>query len=178
MNPVLFAYVLAASLLSPTVEAQAQTQDELGLDAIVGGMPSPMYDGDLGPVPKKVEPAKATVAKKVAPQKAPENVGEAMQDVGLLIEAAKSGNWPLFAGVLVMLLVFLLDKIVKLKEKVPKSALPWVAATLGVSTTMGVALTTGIPLGPALIQGFTAGATAVGLWEMIFKHMRKKKAKA
>ncbi len=172
---------LSLVLVLSSLPAQADTDPPKTKVAEIVGVPSPMEEIDGGPTeeaPKKA-PAAAKKTEKVAPQRAPENVGEAMQDVGILIEAANSGNWPLFAGVLVMLLVFLLDKLVKLKKRVPKSALPWVAAVLGVTTTMGAALTTGIPIGQALIQGFTAGATAVGLWELIFKHwLKKKKAKA
>jgi hypothetical protein len=74
-----------------------------------------------------------------------------------------------------MLLIFVLDKIVKLKDRLPKTAVPWVAAALGIVGSIAAQLTTGLPWGQALLQGFTAGVVAVGLWELIFKAVLNKK---
>ena len=116
----------------------------------------------------------AADAKVVPAHKAPEELGAAISDVGLLVEAARNGNWVFFTGLLIMLLIFILDKMVDLKKRIPATAVPWVAATLGIVGSIAAQLTTGIPWGQAILQGFTSGVTAVGLWEMIFKHMNKK----
>jgi hypothetical protein len=110
-----------------------------------------------------------------APMEEPETVVEAIKDVGVLVEAAKNGNWVLFTGILIMLLIFVLDKVVKLKDRLPKNAVPWVAAAMGIVGSIAAQLTTGIPWGQALLQGFTAGVVAVGLWELIFKAVLNKK---
>jgi len=109
------------------------------------------------------------------PPKPPEDLTEALETGGAMIEAAKNGNWVLFSGLLIMLLIFILDKVVKLKEKVSAAAVPWVAAALGIASSIAVQLVSGIPWGQALFQGFTAGATAVGLWELLGKVIFKKK---
>jgi hypothetical protein len=125
---------------------------------------------------KASDASAAKDAAKAPTKKPPENLNEAVEDVSVLIEAAKSGNWPLFAGILLMLLVFVLDKLVDLKAKVGKKAMPWVAAGLGIVGTMGVTLTDGsITWWWGLIQGLLAGASAVGLWELVGKHALKKK---
>jgi len=98
----------------------------------------------------------------------PKDIPEAMKDVGLLIDAARNGNWVLFSGILILLIIFVLDKVVKLKSIIPKTAVPWVAAGFGIVISIAMQLTTGIPWGQALVQGFCSGTVAVGLWEMLF----------
>jgi hypothetical protein len=126
--------------------------------------------------PKKAEESKkAEEAKVVDPIEPPETVTEAMEDLGILIDAAKNGNWVLFSGLLILLLIFVLDKLVNLKERIPAKAVPWVAAGLGILSSIGVQLTAPIPWGQAVLQGLTSGIVAVGLWELIFQHVLKKK---
>ena len=125
---------------------------------------------------KKAEKEEAKEQPVGPPAKPPENIIEALQTGSMLIEAAKDGYWGILAGFLVMLLLFILDKFVGIKKRVGAKALPWVAAVLGIVSAMAVELTTGVQWGQALLHGFTAGATAVGLWELIFKHALKKKA--
>ncbi len=118
--------------------------------------------------------ATATKATPVVPD-APKTVEDAAESVSFLVAAAKGGHWSLFLGVLLTLLVWVLDKFVKLKDRVGSKALPWVAAGLGILATMGISLSSGLSLGEGLIQGFMTGATSVGLWELVFKHALKKK---
>lgn len=110
-----------------------------------------------------------------APPAPPENIEDASKSLDFLISAAKGGHWGLFFGVLLTLLVWLLDKFVKIKEKAGAKAMPWVAAGLGVAGTLGIALSGGLPIGEALIQGLVTGASAVGFWELLFQHLLKKK---
>jgi hypothetical protein len=128
---------------------------------------------------KKAEPeAKKEEAKEQPigpPAKQPETIKEAFETGSLMIEAAKNGYWGIFAGLLVMLLLYILKDLVGLLKRLPTKAVPWVAAALGIVGAIAVELSTGIHWGQALLHGFTAGATAVGLWEMLFKHFMKKK---
>lgn len=108
------------------------------------------------------------------PHEQPEDITEAFETGSFLIEAAKNGYWGIFAGLLIMLLIFVLDKLVDIKKRVGEKAVPWVAASLGVVGAIAAELSTGVFWGQALLHGFTAGATAVGLWEMIFKQLLNK----
>lgn len=108
----------------------------------------------------------------------PVTVEDAAESVSFLVDAAKGGKWSLFVGVLLTLLVWVLDRLVKLKDRVGSKALPWVAAGLGILTTMGISLSSGLPLAEGLVQGFMTGATSVGLWELVFKHALKPKEDA
>lgn len=151
--------VPTAALATPAPDAYASAPE-----------PGESPGNKVAPTPTEKEETPATSA----PMEEPKNIGEAIEDVGLLVEAAKNGNWVLFAGILILLLIFLLDKVVKLKERVPSKAIPWVAAALGIVASIGAQLTTSIPWGQALVQGLLSGAVAVGLWELVFQHLKTK----
>jgi outer membrane biosynthesis protein TonB len=153
----------ATALATPAPDAYAQAPE-----------PDEAPGNKVAPAPKAPD-AEKVEAKVVPPMEQPEDAVEAIKDVGVLVEAARNGNWVLFTGILIMLLIFVLDKIVKLKDRLPANAVPWVAASLGILGSIAAQLTTGIPWGQALLQGFTAGVAAVGLWELVFKAMLKKK---
>jgi len=110
----------------------------------------------------------------LAPDKAPETVEEVAELVTFLTNAAKEGHWLLFFGALLTLLVWFLEKVLRIKERAGKSALPWVGAALGVVSLGGLAILQGLSPWSAIAQGLLAGASAVGLWEMIGKHIGKK----
>lgn len=131
--------------------------------------PAEVTDEDLGAVTLKaseivgiVPPAEVT----------PENVTE---NVTLLIRSAKNGQWSLFAGFLIMLLLFVANKA-GLKDKIGDKAVPWVGLLLGILSSIGVMLASGISADEAIISGLVAGLTATGGWELIFKHLLTKKA--
>lgn len=177
------SFILALFLLFP-LSASAQPTGMPAPDAFAEAdegapaAPAPVIVtvGDAGPtdvapapVPDKAEEVKPP--QPIGPPATPpQTVTEAFQDVGFMIEAAKNGWWGIFAGFLIMLLIFVTDKLVDLKAKVGKAALPWVAAGLGILGTIAAQLTTGVHWGQALLQGFTAGVSAVGLWELVFQH--------
>jgi hypothetical protein len=118
--------------------------------------------------PPKTE---AEVKTEAAGSEAPE---DAVKNVSLLIRAAKNGQWSLFAGLLIMLLIFIANKA-GLKEKVGAKALPWICVALGVLSSIGVMLAAGIQVDEAISQGIMAGLVATGGWELIFKYLFKKK---
>jgi len=155
-------------LLAPSSVALAQ-------DA--GSAPESTPATVTAPEPGATPDADPVVPELVVPAP-PETVDDAAESIDFLVEAAKGGKWSLFLGVLLTLLVWVLNRFVKLKERVGTKALPWVAAALGILATVGVSLSSGLPLGEGLVQGFMTGATSVGLWELVFKHALAKKAPA
>ena len=108
---------------------------------------------------------KATEEPKVA-----EDYNQAVDQVTVLVKAIQSKNWPVVAGIILMLLVFVANKF-GLKNKVGAKAIPWISLIIGVFATSGMALASGIAVTDALIQGMGAGLAAVGSWETLFKHI-------
>ena len=102
----------------------------------------------------------------------PEDYQQAEETFRLLVEAYKSGQWPLFSGLIIMLLIFVSNKA-GLESRLDKKIIPWISVTIGVLTSIGTSLVAGIPVGIAIAQGLTAGTAAIGLWELIFKHVLK-----
>lgn len=96
---------------------------------------------------------------------------EAVSSVKQVVGAAKEGKWALVAGISIMLLVFILRKM-NVISKLPSKMVPWVAAGLSILGYVSAALMVeGVAVTDALIGGFTNGASAVGLWEMVFQHV-------
>lgn len=91
------------------------------------------------------------------------------EDVSMFISAIKDKNWTLLVGLILTFLVLILDKLVNVRQWVGTKGLPWVAASLGIVTHLGVALVNGVGWWDAILSGFISGATAVGLWELVFK---------
>lgn len=89
-----------------------------------------------------------------------------------VVKAVKSKNWPLLAGVILMLLLFLANKL-GLKEKVNKKYIPWIGVIVSVLGSVGTMLITGILWYEAVIQGFLVGAAASGLWELLKDKLSK-----
>jgi hypothetical protein len=95
---------------------------------------------------------------------------EAVEAAKGLIVAIHQKHWALALGLGLSLLVFGLRKV-KVLAKVPKKALPWVTAVLGVVGYIAVALTVeGADIMDAVWGGAVTGAAAVGLWEMVLKN--------
>lgn len=133
---------------------------------------------DVAPAVEEVAPDKPEVDKA-------ENK-EATQDLGLktvdptqegtyvtwVIKAIESKNWPLLAGVLIMLVLLVANKL-GLKNKVNKKFIPWIGVLMAVLTSVGTMLVTGIDWKDALVQGFLVGAAASGLWELLKNQLNK-----
>ena len=149
---------LALLLLSSPAFASVEVAPDAGPSS------APVVAADGGPADATAAPAVPTTAK------------EAADGINIFVAAAKGGHWSLALGILLTLLVWFLDRILKLKDRVGSKALPWVAAGLGIMATMGISLASGLPLGEGLVQGFMTGATAVGLWELLYKHVMPKKS--
>ena len=128
---------------------------------------------DSGAIKGTVDAATPAPAPAPVAPAPPEDIGGAAENLNFLVQAAKGGHWGLFLGVLLTLLVWLLDKFIGVKKRVGKAALPWVAAGLGIVSAGGISLASGLPVTEGVVQGFMTGASAVGLWELLFKHLLK-----
>lgn len=125
------------------------------------------------PIETKVEekPAEEAKVEEVAKDaEVPADYNEAAETVSLLVKAVQDKNWALVIGLLLTLLVFVANKF-GLREKVGAKAVPWVATGLATAAALGVSLANGLPVADAISQGVLAGLTAIGGWEMIFKHL-------
>lgn len=98
----------------------------------------------------------------------PESDVEAIQDAVAIWKALNSQDWPLAAGLIVMLLVYVFNRF-GLKEKVGKKAIPYVSLAIGILSAVGIALASGSSMAVALEAGVLAGLAAVGSWEVLFK---------
>ena len=129
-----------------------------------------------------VKPAEAAPAADAKPvlkvvEKAdpiPDDPEEVILLIEQLVKAAQAGQWQLFVGLLLTLIVWILRKFNIIKF-MPDKAIPWFAAGIGMLGYLGVSLASGLALLPAILQGLLVGAAAVGLWEMIGQHFLKPK---
>tara|TARA_B100000282_G_scaffold161120_1_gene116343 strand:+ start:502 stop:1017 length:516 start_codon:yes stop_codon:yes gene_type:complete len=117
----------------------------------------------------KTEPVKEE-PKAETKEEVPADYNEAAETVSLLVKAIQDKNWALAIGLLLTLLVFVANKF-GLKDKVGSKAVPWVATGLATVASLGVALANGLAVTDAISQGILAGLTAIGGWEMLFKHI-------
>jgi len=104
------------------------------------------------------------------------DAGDVVAVVQAIISAGKNGQWSLLVGLCLMLLVFLMTKFkfmgATLLSKMPSSAIPWVAAGLGIVGSVAAELIAGqLVWYLALPNGIMIGAGAVGLWELIGQHV-------
>lgn len=112
--------------------------------------------------------AKEEKAEEKTVETIPANDVEAIQDAVAIWQALNSQDWPLAAGLIVMLLIYVFNRF-GLKEKVGKKAIPYVSLAIGVLSAVGIALASGSSLAVALEAGVLAGLAAVGSWEVLFK---------
>jgi len=126
------------------------------------------------------EEAKASEEKAVEEAKAPPDKPAVLKDddaavaaVKTMIDAARNGHWSMVAALAIMLVVFVVGRL-GLVKKLGKNVVPWIAAGTGVLGYIAAALMVeGTPVLDAVTGGFVIGAAAVGLWEMLFKHLLK-----
>ena len=126
----------------------------------------------------KKEEAKKEEAKeeaKAEPKKDEAKPKDPIEQVGMIVSAIQAGNWPLAVGLLLSLLIVILNRVVKLKDKVGKKAMPWVVAVLGMAGTVSAGLIAGLAWQSVLLAGFFTGTTAIAFWELVLKHWFRKK---
>lgn len=138
---------------------------------------SPVVDADVvAPVVADPSPAVdvvapvATVAPTAPVVTEPKTDAEALSMAGELITAAKSGHWVVFAGMLLMVIMYGFRRF-GLDKKIPANALPWVTLGVGCVTSFAVAIANGKTLLQGLAMGFLISAAASLLWSTIGKHL-------
>ena len=107
------------------------------------------------------------------------DAGDVVSVVQAIIAAGKNGQWGLLVGLCLMLIVFLMTKFkfmgATALSKMPSAAIPWVAAGLGIVGSIAAELIAGqLVWYLAVPNGIMIGAGAVGLWEMLGKHIKGK----
>ncbi len=179
----LFLSVAVPAAAAPDAAPTAAAPDAAAAK-IVAGTPKVVVEG---PAAAKVEaPAKAEVAAAAAAAAAPAAAVPADLDVpvtneeageilALLLDAGQNGHWTALAGLLILLLVWVFNKL-GLQDKIGPKATPWVALGTGVVVAIAISLAQGGELTDALKVGLLDGAVAVALWELIAKHLLTKKA--
>ena len=93
--------------------------------------------------------------------------------VGQMLNAAKSGHWTVFGGLLLLLLMWGFNRM-GLAAKVGSKAVPWITLGTGALLATAVGLIHGVALFDAVKLGVLEGLIAVGLWEAVFKHLKLK----
>jgi len=193
---VLLAFLAAFMLTSPAM-AQPPTEDAAATDEKADDAKADEVKADdVKTDEAKADDAKTDDAKETSPEesgtdgtdaKADEKADakaeissdeEAMSVVKSLVDAAKGGQWSLAAAFALMLLVFFANKF-GLKDKLGPKVVPWVAAGTSMAGYVAAALMVdGVAISDAVLGGFATGAAAVGLWEMLFKHVMGGKKEA
>ena len=168
INFVLIAFLGFANAEEPT-PVEVETVEEKAEET--QPIPSEIVKEIEGPE-KADDNAEEKAEEKVAVEdpKVAEDYNQAVEQITVLVKAIQSKNWPVVAGIILMLLVFVANKF-GLKDKVGAKAIPWVSLAIGVFATSGMALASGVAVTEALIQGLSAGLAAVGSWETLFKHI-------
>lgn len=161
---------------TPEVTAPAVVQVE---PAPVVVVPAPDVVAPAPPVTPVAEPVVVTsTTTPAAPLPAaptttvagpPKTDAEAGTFLGAMVDAAKDGHWNVVGGLLILLLIWLFNKL-GMATKLGSKLVPWVSVALGVLATLGVGLATGAPLLAAIKTGALNGALAVALWELVGKH--------
>ena len=100
-----------------------------------------------------------------SPTEVPETYDDVEDSVIALVAAGKAQEWAIFAGILLMILVWAARKFVFTRVSGP--VVPWATAATGTLAYVAIALATGVPVLSAIFTGFLTGATATGLWELL-----------
>lgn len=129
------------------------------------------------PVAEATEKPTEDKAPVVGDVKPPETDAEAGEAIGTAIDLAERGAWTAFVGFVLMLVVWFLRRI-KIMAMIPPKAVPWVTMALGCLTAVGLVFAGGQTWGNALVHGIGGGLIAPTMWEMLFKHVDRGKAKA
>jgi hypothetical protein len=138
------------------------------------GAAAPAPAVDIVPGTPEVTPAPDAPSATDAPS-APTTDAEAVELVKDAVQAARDGSWPLFAGLVLFLIIFAANRF-GLAKKVGRKAVPWVTAAVGVGGSLAIGLVGGVPVTEALMHGFFASAEAIALWELVFKHIMAAKS--
>jgi hypothetical protein len=97
-----------------------------------------------------------------------------------IISAAKGGQWALLVGLLLMLLTWVVDRL--LKSKIPPKVLPWLSIGLGVAAQIALTVAAGDVKSAdtwlsAITGGIALGLTGAGGYSALGKYIGLKKKK-
>lgn len=125
---------------------------------------------------KAVDAAVPEAPKPVLPEaEVPESPEEVGTVISLLIDTAKAGHWQVFAGLLVLLLVYFFNRL-GLATKIGKKWVPWVSLGIGTLVAVAAGLAEGTSLLNAVKLGLLEGGIAIALWELVVKHFTDTKS--
>lgn len=121
--------------------------------------------------------APAAISPEVIPAAEVSTVQGGAEDPSSMFDGASAafagGQWAVLTGFLLMLLTWAVKRA---SPVIPAIAVPWMPMCLSMVGYMGHALIMGGDWKQAVMHGFMAGASAVGLWELVFQHFMPKKA--
>lgn len=90
--------------------------------------------------------------------------------VGTIAAAFRGKDYELVASLVISLSLALVNKF-DLLQRLPTKAMPWISAGLGVLAGLATNFAAHMPWSTAIVAGLTSGVGAVGLWEMVLKHL-------
>ena len=154
----------AQPVIKTTTSTPADKPAAAAVVATVPAAPAPV----AAPVPA-AEPAKVVVPDTVNP---PDITKIEEQDPTTFVQkiqaAAKSKEWGILFGFIIMLIVYIVVKF--LWKAFPVAWLPWLSITMGVLADVGLDLSAGGKAWwQAILSGLTTGAAASGLWSAVGK---------
>ena len=92
----------------------------------------------------------------------PETDEEAMLLISKLLDAANNGHWTVFAGLLILLMVFGMNRL-GLAAKIGGKWVPWVTLGTGAAVAIAIGLATGAGVGESIAAGLLEGTVAIAL---------------
>jgi hypothetical protein len=160
---LLFTFFALFALATPALAAPPEAEK------VEAKAEDPKEEAKAPAAEEKKDDAKTDEAKADEPAEVKTDE-EAVEAADGIYNAVVNRNWALAVALGLTLLVFGLRKM-KVLAKVPAKAVPWVTAAMAMVGYVAAALMTpGVAIGGAIMEGLAAGASAVGLWEMLLKH--------
>ena len=152
---LLMVFVATITALSTVTLCYGASDAQVGISTIVTGPMAPKDVGVVNTIPGAPLPAV--------------NAEDPGQIVKFILQAIKESKWAWLVGLLLMLLTWLVNKI--LKNKIPKKVLPWIAISLGVATSIAMSFASGMLWYEAIGNGISLGLAAAGGWSVVGKQL-------
>ena len=107
--------------------------------------------------------------------KPPTTDAEATDLAAQMVTAAQGGHWTLLAGLVLMMIVYLFNRL-GMAAKIGTKAVPWVTVGLGLVGSVAYGLANGQAWPVALVNGLLMGSSAIAMWEAVIKNLTPKKS--
>lgn len=146
-------------------EPKAEAKKEVGIKAAA-------KDVVKGEAPASQPAAAAVVPTKDVPKEVdPEDATSLVKGI---FKAAKGGQWALLAGLVLMLLSWVVNRI--LKNKIPPKVMPWLSIGLGVAAQIVLTVAAGNAKTAdtwitAITGGISLGLAGAGTWSALGKYL-------